>query len=256
MISSALDILVESIIKDYEPEMVLLFGSQARGDANKYSDIDIIIVKDTKERLKDRHNIIHTVADPRVPVDLIIYTPQEFRDMVRVGHRFVEKALRDGVVLYDKVGYYTEVKEAIMSGTIDMRPDPAEEGRRWLGQAEVFLQSAIHSSGGGFYALACFQFQQTAETALKAFLYSKGESYLHTHSVETLRQRCESYEPDFVAITKEARKLDRLYTTTRYPDTLGGGIPAENYDSEDAQEALDRATRVIELVRKYLEQEP
>ncbi|MSQ14758.1 MAG: HEPN domain-containing protein [Dehalococcoidia bacterium] len=256
MISTGLDTLVESIIRDYEPEMVLLFGSQARGDATTYSDIDIIIVQDTKKRFKDRVDFFHTATEPSVPVDLIVYTPQEFRDMVSQGHRFVENALRDGIVLYDSVGYYSEIKDAVTSGRINMQADPAEEGRTWLGQAELFLRSAIHSSSGGFYAPACSQFQQTAETALKAFLYSKGERYLHTHSVDNLRQLCESYEPDFGAVTEEARNLDGFYLTTRYPDTVGGRMPAKNFDKEDAQEALERATRVIELVRKYLEQMP
>ncbi len=254
MNAHALDTLVESIIKDYEPEMVLLFGSQARGDVTVHSDIDIIIIKDTQKRYKDRVKVLLTATEPRIPVDLIVYTPQEFRDMVRLGNRFVEKALRDGVVLYDKVGYYTEIKEAVTSGRIDMRPDPAQEGRIWLRQAELFLQSAIHSNEGTFYAFTCFQCQQTAETALKAFLYSRGESYIHTHSTENLCQLCESYEPEFAVIAEDAKNLDEFYLTTRYPDTIGGALPAGSFDKEEAQKALDRATRIIDLVRKYLEQ--
>lgn len=58
MKSPAIDALVESIIKDYEPEMVLLFGSQARGDATEHSDIDIIIIKETQKRYKDRVEVL------------------------------------------------------------------------------------------------------------------------------------------------------------------------------------------------------
>ncbi len=222
--------------------MVLLFGSQARGDVTVHSDIDIIIIKDTQKRYKDRVKVLLTATKPRIPVDLIVYTPQEFRHMVRVGNRFVEKALRDGVVLYDKVGYYTEVKEAVTSGRIDMRPDPAREGRNCLRNAERALSRAQHHYNGEFYEGACFECQQAAEFALKAFLYSKGESYIRTHSVENLGQLCESYEPDFATIARDAKKLDTFYVTTRYPDTLGGDLPEEHFDKEDAHQALDRAT--------------
>jgi len=176
--SPAIDALVESIIKDYEPEMVLLFGSEARGDATEHSDIDIIIIKETQKRYKDRVEVLLTATKPRIPVDLIVYTPQEFRDMVRIGNRFVEKALRDGVVIYDKVGYYTEVKEGVTSGRIDMRPDPMQEGRRWLGHAERTLARAQYNYNGRFHEGTCFECQQTAEIAMKAFLYSREKATL------------------------------------------------------------------------------
>ena len=34
-----------SLLKRYEPEQIILFGSRARGDADEYSDYDIIVIK-------------------------------------------------------------------------------------------------------------------------------------------------------------------------------------------------------------------
>lgn len=36
--------MTDRIVKDFQPLRVLLFGSHARGDANPYSDIDLLIV--------------------------------------------------------------------------------------------------------------------------------------------------------------------------------------------------------------------
>jgi predicted nucleotidyltransferase len=45
------------LLKNYDPEKIILFGSYARGDADEYSDYDIIVIKSTDkpflERLQD-----------------------------------------------------------------------------------------------------------------------------------------------------------------------------------------------------------
>lgn len=50
--------MVGGRIRDgYEPEKIILFGSLARGDTHEWSDIDLLIVKDTDasygERVKE-----------------------------------------------------------------------------------------------------------------------------------------------------------------------------------------------------------
>lgn len=255
----SLDNLVEEFVKGYHPELVLLFGSWARGEADQYSDVDILVVKDTNERFLDRLDRAYSFLRPGRPTDLLVYNPQEFREMVEKGNRFIQKALAEGIILYERPDErgtcrYAALKQALETGQLTMKPDPVEEGQRWMQQAEQTFARAQHNYNGGFYAGACFECQQAAEMALKAFLYSRGERLVRTHSVEELRQRCETYEPDFAAVSREAKKLDRLYLTTRYPDALPGGVPAESFDDEDAQEAITRATRVMELAKKHLEQ--
>jgi predicted nucleotidyltransferase len=51
---SDIDWLVERIKEGYEPEKIILFGSLARGDTHEWSDIDLIIVKDTNARYGER----------------------------------------------------------------------------------------------------------------------------------------------------------------------------------------------------------
>lgn len=130
--------------------------------------------------------------------------------------------------------------------------DPRGEAKRWLVQAEYDLQSARHSAEGGFYASACFQAQQTAEKALKGFLYARGERIVMGHSVAELCARCAEYGEAFDRLRRRLMVLDRFYIPTRYPNGLPGGIPAEVYLLEDAQEALQLAEEAIDLVTKIL----
>ena len=57
------------------------------------------------------------------------------------------------------------------------------ESLRWIKQAEKDLSSAKNSLSAGDYEWACFQSQQSAEKALKSFLYWKGYRKILTHSI-------------------------------------------------------------------------
>ena len=48
---------IEQVMQDlaaYGPEKVILFGSAARGDVDEYSDIDLIVIKETDKRFVQR----------------------------------------------------------------------------------------------------------------------------------------------------------------------------------------------------------
>jgi uncharacterized protein len=99
--------LIERVVNDllaYQPEKIILFGSAARGDTDEYSDIDLIVVKKTDQRFIQR--LVEVMAfvprDVTVNVDALVYTPDELKAMVEEGNPFIEQALKDGVVLYEK----------------------------------------------------------------------------------------------------------------------------------------------------------
>jgi len=95
---------VVSALKEYEPERIILFGSQARRTADQYSDLDIVIIKETDERFLDRLNTVYELVQPRFAMDVLVYTPQEFREMQEQGNAFVEMVLKEGVIIYEGPG--------------------------------------------------------------------------------------------------------------------------------------------------------
>ncbi|MBI4201646.1 MAG: HEPN domain-containing protein [Chloroflexi bacterium] len=134
-----------------------------------------------------------------------------------------------------------------------MKPDNKQEALRWVGQAEHQLASAQYLLAGGYYAMACFHSQQTAEVALKALGYLRGDRYVLGHAIIELFYGLIADYPEIASYQQQASKLDRYYIPTRYPDAIPGGIPAQTYDAPEAAEAVAVAAEITALVRRLVE---
>ena len=97
---SNVDRVVASLMA-YGPEKIILFGSVARGDADEFSDIDLIIVKNTKTRFIQRQVDATNLVPRDISVDIFVYTPEEFQNMIDDNSPFIERVLAEGIVLYE-----------------------------------------------------------------------------------------------------------------------------------------------------------
>ena len=55
--------IVDTIVDQYQPEKIMLFGSYAYGNPDSDSDIDLLIIKDTSERFIDRWSLVVYITD-------------------------------------------------------------------------------------------------------------------------------------------------------------------------------------------------
>ena len=81
----------------------ILFGSYARGAADAWSDVDLILVRETALPFVERYRAFIDILDAFPGTDLLIYTPAEFEEM-RHRNGFLERAEREGLVLYENGG--------------------------------------------------------------------------------------------------------------------------------------------------------
>lgn len=133
-----------------------------------------------------------------------------------------------------------------------MRPPHEQEASRWLAEARHDLDTARYLADGQRYNTACFICQQSAEKALKAFLYAHEVEDPWGHSVDVLLEDAITYDAGLEVLRKDGPALDKYYIPTRYPNGLPGGIPSRAYTAEDARLALASATRVLEGVASRL----
>jgi len=87
--------------KEYRPEKILLFGSLASGRVSRWSDIDLIIVKDTKKPFLDRNKEVLLLLKPKVGMDILVYTPEEFKKLSKKTF-FKEEVIGKGVNLWGR----------------------------------------------------------------------------------------------------------------------------------------------------------
>ena len=79
----------------------IVFGSVARGDADEWSDLDLVIVADTPRPFLERYRDFDGMYDVWQRLDLLVYTPAEFAEMQVQGRPFIEHVLREGVVVHE-----------------------------------------------------------------------------------------------------------------------------------------------------------
>ena len=97
-----IDELTREIVREYEPEKIILFGSQARGDIDEYSDLDLILVKKTDKRFVER--LVDPILLKVLPAgtDCFVYTPEEFEQMKENENPFIASAMESAKILYEK----------------------------------------------------------------------------------------------------------------------------------------------------------
>jgi len=93
--------IVEQLIQKYRPLKIILFGSAARGEYDKLSDLDFLILKqDVPFRGIDRMREVDDLIDRNIAADILVYRPDEFDNRIKLGDPFIKAILSEGQVLY------------------------------------------------------------------------------------------------------------------------------------------------------------
>lgn len=90
---------IKEFIKQHKGiERAIVFGSVARGDAGKYSDVDIILVSKEFEGKSALKRPVAFYLEWRIgrPVDFLCYTPEEFNSLKKKA-TIVREAVNEGI---------------------------------------------------------------------------------------------------------------------------------------------------------------
>jgi predicted nucleotidyltransferase len=96
--------VIEMAKRKIGPDLMIVFGSVANRTANEDSDLDIIVVKDS-----DEEGFMRSVKarlaldDSRIPIDITVYTPEEFKERLSSKYSLAYEAVINGRIVHGKV---------------------------------------------------------------------------------------------------------------------------------------------------------
>ena len=100
LLEQSLHHIVKKLSALEQVERVSLFGSYARGRADLFTDLDILVVMDTDKAFAERLRMLYSLLAVPVDLDLLCYTPLELRSLRE--RPFLRRILQEEVVLYEK----------------------------------------------------------------------------------------------------------------------------------------------------------
>ncbi len=92
----------ERLKKEYIAQEVILFGSYARGEATRDSDVDLFIIAPTKERFFERMaTVLRLTRDLyyKLALEPIVLTKEEVEQRLQRGDQFVKQIVEEGIYL-------------------------------------------------------------------------------------------------------------------------------------------------------------
>lgn len=98
-----LDAAVRRLTEGFDPERIILFGSQARGSADDRSDVDLLVIT----RLTGRRREMMLAMDRALrglgmARDIVVMTPDEFARDREIPGTIARPAAQEGTVLYER----------------------------------------------------------------------------------------------------------------------------------------------------------
>ncbi len=231
--------IVEIIREEFKPEMIILFGSHARGnwvedayigeDGNYYkykSDFDIYVLMhnhDDARKVNRRQSLRDKFrAEIRTPVQIIADTFQYFNSRLKEGRYFFTDIKEEGILLYDSGR--VKLREPCKL-TPEERIKLAEEHFEfWYKRSNEFLTYFQYGVNDGNYATAAFQLHQAVEHFYSTILLVLTNYKPKGHDLEEYGRLAASQEPVLNAVfprdTPEGEHrfelLQKAYVEARY----------------------------------------
>jgi len=101
--------VINRIVKNINPEKIILFGSYASGNPSEDSDLDILIIKEMRmPRYKRSRQVKKHLRGMKIPIDVIVYTKKEIKKWENTETAFINQAIKQGKILYGQTQWINQ----------------------------------------------------------------------------------------------------------------------------------------------------
>jgi len=90
------------LIAHEQPYKIILFGSYCAGQVSEWSDLDLVIIKETNAPFLDRTRQVLELLKPQVGLDVLVYTPKEFEQLCQERAFVRQEIVAKGKVIYEQ----------------------------------------------------------------------------------------------------------------------------------------------------------
>ncbi len=95
--------MVKRIVDEFAPQRIILFGSYARGTYGPDSDVDLLVIMNVEGSKKEiAIQIDRTLIDRKIPLDIIVATPEDVERYRGLVGNVIRPALEQGRILYER----------------------------------------------------------------------------------------------------------------------------------------------------------
>jgi len=263
-----LQAIAELIKKAYKVEMIILFGSYARGNwvedihnengtiVEYESDYDLLVIltyedyttqlgieKKLKENLLSNHKV-------ETPVSLIFHGIKQVNRELREGNYFFSDIKKEGILLYNSEKYKLAERKELTSEEIKQKATNHFE--QWFESANNFYTSFEDSFKREHLKEAAFLLHQATERYYVTILLVFTDYRPKQHNLEILGQQAETLDKRFKAAfpktTAEEKHLfellKRAYIDARYK------MKEYNISKEELEYLSKRVKLLKELTEK------
>jgi predicted nucleotidyltransferase/HEPN domain-containing protein len=165
----ALRSFTQGLVEHFAPQKVILFGSQARGEARWDSDADLLVVMPFEGKPRETVEALLAAGAADFPLDLHLRRPEDLAPRYGWGDPYLREALDHGELLHGELDRSTLERPG---AAMPSRNPVVEE---WIARAERHWRMAtlLPDLPRG-YLSGLFLVQRCLETYLRAVLIAQG----------------------------------------------------------------------------------
>ena len=228
--------LLDPVVEFFRPQRVILFGSRARGEATRDSDIDLLVVVDDDtppEKLTTKAGYKAHRTDRAA--DVFPIRAETFERERAISNTLAAEADAEGIVVY-----------GTPKGSGMKAPGPRarwEAVDDWLAVAQEGRcgAAACIAMDPPLRGIAAFHCQQAIEKLLKGFLTLAGKRGRKTHSLAQLGAAAAASFPEITEFVAAAEGWSDWAVDFRYPSRRGRAKPPpEENELRQALGVIDR----------------